>query len=99
MANDYSPPPDARSHAWQSNFVTYVNAHLVDLGLAAVVMGVEIWARLAWASHPRSCDPPATPPPPGCPPQKTQSREGKRTTLCGCPHFSCNSAIAARGDA
>ena len=34
MVNDYIPPPDARSHAWQNNFVTYVNGHLVDLGLA-----------------------------------------------------------------
>jgi len=33
MANDYMPRPDARFHAWQNNFVTYVNDHLADLGL------------------------------------------------------------------
>ena|GEM_PF-6290308 len=35
MANDYIPRPDARFHAWQNNFVTYVNGHLADLALAA----------------------------------------------------------------
>ena len=32
MANDYIPRPDARFHARQNNFVTYVNGHLADLG-------------------------------------------------------------------
>ncbi len=27
MVNDSMPRPDARFHAWQNNFVTYVNAH------------------------------------------------------------------------
>jgi hypothetical protein len=35
MANDYIPRPDARFHAWRNNFVTYVNGHLSDSGLAA----------------------------------------------------------------
>ena len=35
MANDYTPHPAARSHAWRNNFVTYVNGHPADLGLAA----------------------------------------------------------------
>ena len=39
MANDYIPRPHARFHAWQNNFVTYVNGHLADLGLAAGAMG------------------------------------------------------------
>ena len=34
MGNDYIPRPAARLHAWQDNFVTYVNGHLADLGLA-----------------------------------------------------------------
>ena len=35
MANDYIPRPAAQFDAWQSNFVTYVNGHPADLGLAA----------------------------------------------------------------
>jgi len=35
MANDYTPRPAARFHAWQNNFVTYVNGNLADLGLTA----------------------------------------------------------------
>ena len=35
MAGDYIPDGDARFDAWQSNFVTYVNDHLADLGLVA----------------------------------------------------------------
>ena len=73
MANDCIPRRDARFHAWQKNFVTYVNGHLGDLGLAAGAMGAEIWGSVAWASRPRSCDPSATPPRPAWPPQKTQS--------------------------
>ena len=65
MANDYIPRPDARFHAWQNNFVTYVNGHLAELGLATSAMGAEIWVTVG--------DPPPTPPPPGWPPQKTQS--------------------------
>ncbi|MEE9213040.1 MAG: hypothetical protein V3U29_10340 [Phycisphaeraceae bacterium] len=33
------PRPDARFHAWQNNFVTYVNGHLPDWGLAASEAG------------------------------------------------------------
>ena len=62
MANDYVPRPDAQFHAWRNNFVTDVNGHLADLALAAGVMGAEIWGRVAWASRPRSCDPPPTGP-------------------------------------
>ena len=32
----------AQFHAWQNNFVTYVNSHLADLGLAAGVRGAAI---------------------------------------------------------
>ena len=60
MANDYIPRPDARFHAWRNNFVTAVNGHLADLGLAPGAMGAEIWGRVAWASRPRTCDPPPT---------------------------------------
>ncbi|MCK4340422.1 MAG: hypothetical protein KAY37_01700, partial [Phycisphaerae bacterium] len=35
MANDYIPRPDAQFHAWQNNFIVYVNNHLADLGLVA----------------------------------------------------------------
>ena len=35
MANDPIPHADARFHAWQNNFVTYVNGHLPDSGLAS----------------------------------------------------------------
>lgn len=35
MANDSIPRPDAQFHAWRNNLVTYVNAHLADLGVAA----------------------------------------------------------------
>ena len=65
MANDHIPRPDARFHVWRNNFVTYVNGHLADLGLAAGVMGAEIRVKVG--------EPPPTPPPPGWPPQKTQS--------------------------
>ncbi len=34
MANDDIPGPNAQFHAWQNNFVTYVNGHLADWGLA-----------------------------------------------------------------
>ena len=61
MADDYVPRPDARFRAWQSDFVTHVNGHLADSGLAAGMMEPEIWGRVAWASRPRSCDPSPTP--------------------------------------
>jgi hypothetical protein len=32
---DYIPGGDAPFRAWQNNFITYVNGHLADLGLAA----------------------------------------------------------------
>jgi len=35
MAGDYIHAGDAQFHAWQNNFVTYVNNHLADLGLVA----------------------------------------------------------------
>ena len=34
MANDYIQRPDARFPARQNNFVTNVNGHLANLGLA-----------------------------------------------------------------
>ena len=33
MANDYIPGNDSEFQAWLENFVTYVNAHLADLGI------------------------------------------------------------------
>jgi len=64
MANNYIPRPHARFHAWQNNFVTYVNGHPAHLGHdAAGALGAQIWGRLAWASRPRTCDQP--PPDPG----------------------------------
>ncbi len=65
MANDYIPRPVAPFHPWQNNFVTHVNAPLADPGLAAGVMGAETRVKVG--------DPPPTLPPPGWPPQKTQS--------------------------
>ena len=38
-------------HARPNNFVTYVNGHLTDLGLAAGVMGAEIWGRAELAKQ------------------------------------------------
>lgn len=35
MANDCTPHPAAQFHARQNNFVTYVDGHPADLGLAA----------------------------------------------------------------
>ena len=35
LVDDNVPRPNARFHARRSNFVTYVNGHLPDLGLAA----------------------------------------------------------------
>jgi hypothetical protein len=35
MAGDYIPAGDAQFHAWQNNFVVYVNGHLAELGLVA----------------------------------------------------------------
>lgn len=32
---DYIPAGDAQFHAWQNNFIVYVNNHLIDLGLVA----------------------------------------------------------------
>ena len=53
---------DAQFHAWQNNFATYVNGGLADMGLAAGVMGAEIWVKVG--------DPPPTPPPPCWRPRK-----------------------------
>ncbi len=61
MANDDIPRPATQFPARRNNFAAYVNGHLADLGLAAGVMEAEIRGRVAWASRPRSCDPP----PPG----------------------------------
>ena len=57
MAKDYIPRPDARFHAWQNNFVTYVNGHLADLGFAAGALGAAIWGRVLWAPRPRRLRP------------------------------------------
>jgi hypothetical protein len=35
VAGDYIPAADAQFDTWQANFVSYVNAHLADLGLDA----------------------------------------------------------------
>jgi hypothetical protein len=57
MANDYIPRRDGQFHAWQHNFGTYVNGHPADWGLAAGVMGAEIWVRVPWVSRPRGLRP------------------------------------------
>ena len=50
MAGDYIPDGDARFDAWQSNFVTYVNDHLAELGLnAADVAGLN-GSAASWTS-------------------------------------------------
>ncbi len=52
------------------------------------VPAAEIQGRVAWASRPRSCDPPATPPAPGWPPHKTPSRDEERTRRGGFPFLT-----------
>ena len=46
MANDDAPRPDARFHTRRNSFVTYVNGHPADEGLAAGAIGAELWV---WA--------------------------------------------------
>ena len=91
MANDYIPRPDARLHAWRNNLVTYANGHLADLGLAAGAMVAEIWG---WGDAA-----PATPPPPGWAPQKTQGREEERKNIGGCSPFTQSVAATKHGSA
>ena len=37
---DYIPAGDAQFHAWQNNFIVYVNNHLADLGLDPLVVDI-----------------------------------------------------------
>lgn len=50
MANDYIPGPDGDFHAWQNNFVTYVNGHLADLGLIAGDVADVNTAQATWTT-------------------------------------------------
>ena len=50
MAGDYIPDGDARFDAWQSNFVTYVNDHLADLGLLAADVAGLNGSAASWSS-------------------------------------------------
>ena len=45
---DYIPGGEAQFHAWQNNFIVYVNNHLADLGLVAGdVVGLNAAAKPA----------------------------------------------------
>ena len=57
-ADDCIPCADTQFDASPHNFVTYVNGHPADSGLAAGPTGAEIRGRVARASRPRSCDAP-----------------------------------------
>ena len=50
MARDYVPSPDGDFHIWQNNFVTYVNAHLADLGLIAGDVAPVNAAQATWTT-------------------------------------------------
>ena len=50
MARDYIPAPDGDFHNWQNNFVTYVNAHLADLGLVAGDVAPVNAAQTTWTT-------------------------------------------------
>jgi len=50
MGNNYIPGPDGDFHAWQNDFVTYVNAHLADLGLAAGDVAPINTAETTWTT-------------------------------------------------
>ena len=45
---DYIPASDAEFNAWQTNFVSYANAHLVELGLDAADMAPIDAAQTEW---------------------------------------------------
>ena len=47
---DHIPSPDAEFHAWQHNYVTYANAHLVELGLVAGDLTPITAAETTWAA-------------------------------------------------
>ena len=47
---DYIPAADAEFNAWQQNFVTYANAHLVDLGLVAGDLTPITAAQTTWGT-------------------------------------------------
>ena len=50
MAGDYIPDGDARFDAWQSNFVTYVNDHLPELGLSPADVAGLNGSAASWSS-------------------------------------------------
>jgi hypothetical protein len=50
MANDDIPGPDGDFHAGQDNFVSYVNAHLADLGLPAGDVAPLNAAQATWTT-------------------------------------------------
>lgn len=47
---DYIPAADAQFQAWQANFVTYVNAHMADLGLAPDDVAAVNTAAVTWTA-------------------------------------------------
>src|SRR5690349_10754194 len=50
---DFIPPSDAEFDSWQANFVTYLNAHLVALGLTALDPDVAavVAAQTPWTTN------------------------------------------------
>jgi hypothetical protein len=50
MASDYIAGPDGDFHAWLSNFVTYVSAHLADLGFVAGDLAPVTAAQNTWTT-------------------------------------------------
>ena len=50
MSSNYIPSPDGDFDTWQTNFYTYANAHLVDLGLVAADLTPITTARTAWTN-------------------------------------------------
>ncbi|MCK4659670.1 MAG: hypothetical protein KAV82_09145 [Phycisphaerae bacterium] len=48
---DYIPGGDAAFNAWLDNFVTYANANLANLGLAAGDLTPVTTAQTAWGSR------------------------------------------------
>ena len=81
MPDDYIPRPNAQFHAWQNNFVTYVNDHLGDVRHAAGAIGAEIWVKIGN-------------PPPTLPPSRLAAQENAKlrrredTDRVAVPHYS-----------
>ena len=87
MANDYIPRPDAQFHARRNNFVTYVNGHRTDLGLVGRRDEGRDLGPGSVGVSPAEQGPAADRPPPGWPPQRTQSCDEGRAEIGGCPQL------------